>query len=110
MKIPELDKISKVSEKSQAIGDFIEWLPSQGLIICQEEDDEAGEERYFPVHPDINRLLEKYFNIDGAKAERERVAILHELRNELEVKTEDGKTEILGLIRDEKKFEGAEKV
>ncbi|KKL59167.1 hypothetical protein LCGC14_2218120, partial [marine sediment metagenome] len=26
MKTPELDKITKVREKSQAIGDFLEWL------------------------------------------------------------------------------------
>lgn len=99
MNYPELDKIKSLGEKPQSIGSFIEWLPSQGYHICQEEDDETGEERFFPVHLDINRMLEKYFGIDGAKAERERMALLHECRDEIEVKTLDGKSEILGTIR-----------
>lgn len=83
MKTPELDKISKVRDKSQAIGSFIDWLFQEKNFHIAEwkKDDEFDEEQLVTINLDINKILEEYFEIDGRKAEKERQGILEELRN-----------------------------
>ncbi len=130
---PECDKMLAVSEDSQKIGEFLEWLGSQGLHVCSlvtkrpceyrgrryacsggrlyyGEDvsslghllvDESEYEseairrcdacrgsgmvdliqpHFSPVSGTINTLLAKYYGIDMDKVERERRAILEDLR------------------------------
>lgn len=61
----ELDKMLAVRDKSQAIGDFLSWL----------------NEKYDVALPrSIEELLADFFDIDLAQAERERAALLDDLR------------------------------
>ena len=81
---PELEKLRGVSERSQAIGEFLEWLfGSKNYHIAKylgEEEYEDDEDELVPVHIDIEKLLAEFFGIDLAKAEEERREILEQIR------------------------------
>jgi len=56
----ELDKVLALDGDNDTIGQFLEWLPSIGLMVC-EVDPEEG---YYMTYKSIPRLLAMYFNID----------------------------------------------
>ena len=74
---PELDKMLEVKEKSQVIGQFLEWF-QEGYVIAEYSSDGAD-----LLHANINteKLLAKYFKIDLKKIEKERSAILDWMRD-----------------------------
>lgn len=106
-KYPECNKMLAVKERSQVIGEFLEWLQSgeadstafkrrvflatHGLEttywdqLAQEECDlpedewEVGDE-LCPFQYTTEELLAKFFGIDLAKAEKEKQAMLEEQR------------------------------
>lgn len=81
--VPELDKISKARDKSQAIGEFISWLSmEEGLYICEylPDDDNQHDGNYYPTSYPIEVLLAKFFGIDEDKAEKERQLLLGNIR------------------------------
>lgn len=103
LKTPVLDKMSEVSVESNSIGQFLDWMTTtKGVVLSKEHvhSDNCYEEgkrgltcgygtcRYCDeevsslecIHPSFEVLLAEYFEIDLAKAERERVSILTELR------------------------------
>lgn len=67
---PECDKLAAVSENSQIIGQFLEWL-QEDYTICTY----AGWE-YRQADIKIDDLMVKYFNIDLKKVEEERRQML----------------------------------
>jgi hypothetical protein len=88
---PTLDKLKSVSDKSQAIGAFLEWLQSEQKVqlmryhehndSCRDEDDEDEfvcglDDEMFPNHSSIEQLLADYFEIDLKEVEKERRALL----------------------------------
>ena len=100
----ELEKLEDVSERSQTIGEFIEWLfGSKNYHIAkylteeeyESEDNvywvdglygkeqfkrhEIGKEELMPIHIDIEKLLAEYFEIDLVKVEKERGEIVRKL-------------------------------
>jgi len=75
---PECAKMAAVTEKSRAIGSFLEWLPSQGVILAIHEPGEG----LVPCHTSIETLLAGYFEIDLQKVEAEKRAILDNLQAE----------------------------
>ena len=91
---PELDKLHAVHEKSQACGEFVEWLGTEKRIVlamphthtsyCRDEhwhlncDVHSGE--LVGVHVGINKLLAEFFEIDLDKVEAEKCALLDEIR------------------------------
>jgi hypothetical protein len=96
---PECEKMSAVQPKSQAIGEFLNWLRDEKGVqlakyhehsdACYEEDveHEEGEEicerneaqlDIFPVN--MESLLAEYFEIDLKKVEEERREILADIR------------------------------
>src|SRR6266487_3591400 len=103
---PELDKILRVRDKSQSIGEFVEWLSyEKGITLgithvhddgckrphehglcswrCHKEFDiTCGiiDGAILPVGFDINKLLAEFFGIDDKKAEQERMALLEHVR------------------------------
>jgi len=106
-KYPECDRLAKVSDASQAIGEFIDWLREHDKDICQWQDgitdatriadafaashgkgdpdiDEKPERGWFPIHTPIEKLLVEYFNIDLDKVEKERRQMLEECRRAIE--------------------------
>lgn len=101
----ELKKMEEVREKSQEIGEFIQWLFDtkkyriakyltdeeyesednvsyvDGLYeVEQFKRHQIGKEELMPIHIDIEKLLAEYFEINLAKVEEERRAILKEIR------------------------------
>lgn len=100
----ELEKLEAVSERSQAIGEFLEWLFGSknfhiGKYLTDEEyesDDniywvdglhekeqfkrhEIDKEELMPIHIDIEKLLADFFEIDLVKVEEERKQTLNEI-------------------------------
>jgi len=81
METPELNKIKKVSEKSQEIGNFLDWLESIGYYIAEyKKFDDVEEEQLVTIFLPREKILAKYFEIDLDKAEKERVKILEDFR------------------------------
>lgn len=75
---PEHEKLSKVSQKSQACGEFLDWLYQQGYHLCSISD--GYEDTYVPTPKPVRRLLAEYFEIDEEKIETEKRAMMAELR------------------------------
>lgn len=72
---PEHDRLAKVAEKSQACGEFVEWLSGQGLQLGQWYD-----HRFAPATYDIQALLAEFFEIDAKKIEKEKRKMLDDVR------------------------------
>ena len=73
VKTPELNKMMVIQEHSQKIGGFLEWLNGKGIELGIY--DESAEEIY-PVTQTKEQLLAEFFEIDLAKCEKERQALL----------------------------------
>ena len=65
MKTTECDRLHAVKNRSQTIGEFLDWLKDEYEIFLPKS---------------ITNLLAEYFDIDLKRVERERRAILKELR------------------------------
>lgn len=76
VKTPTLDAMLAVKDKSQEIGNFIDWLHEENLQICRREDDDE----LWPINERTESLLARYFEIDLKAAERERCALLAAIR------------------------------
>jgi hypothetical protein len=73
---PEHIKLKAISARSQAIGEFLEWLTcKKGFTICQ-----LHREEFMPVYTRTENLLAEFFEIDLDKIEAEKRAMLAELR------------------------------
>ena len=85
---PECDKMLAASGKSQAIGEFLDWLKDEKKVVLSvhstAEDDMAGKrhprERLIPFYDSTEKMLAEFFGIDLAKAEEEKRAILDAIR------------------------------
>lgn len=75
-KYPECEKMQAVKDKSQAIGEFIEWLGINSMFIGEYHEDG------YPCHAMLNteQLLAKYFNINLNKVEKEKRSMLADLQ------------------------------
>ncbi len=73
---PELDKMLAVKDKSQAIGEFLDWLQHDKNYVLAEYGEK---DRLYPLYSSIETLLAEYFGIDLKKIEQERRAILKSL-------------------------------
>ena len=102
---PELDKMKAVRERSQSIGEFLEWLGEEKKWSicashhhgpgCEGWDEargrfnpgafdrrcEAQEFELFPVSFSIEKLLAEFFDIDLNKVDDERRAIIDHMRS-----------------------------
>ncbi len=67
---PEHEKLMRVSEKSQAVGEFLEWLRNEKQVLLMKYNDHL--EDYFMYPMGINDLLAQFFNIDQNKLEEEK--------------------------------------
>jgi len=78
---PECDRLAAVAGESQQIGDFLDWLEERGIHLAQwVTPDGYVEPRLVTVDRSFTQILADYFDIDLAKVERERRAILTHLR------------------------------
>lgn len=84
---PECEKLSAVAEKSNSIGEFLDWLREErNLVICEWYDGENPKDlspaAYYQTQISIETLLAEYLEIDLNKVEQERMALLEWLREE----------------------------
>lgn len=82
-KYPEHEKLKLVKDKSQAIGEFLEWLQQQGILLCTERpgaDEDGYQDAYRHHHESTENLLARFFNIDLTKIEAEKREMLDEMR------------------------------
>lgn len=75
--VPEIKKMEAVKDKSQAIGEFLEWLYEEGLLVAKYS---GSNDRIIPVSILVEKLLANYFNIDLNKVESEKRALLEYVR------------------------------
>lgn len=81
---PECEKLAKVSEESNRIGDFLSWLSQKDVVLAEWEIDWLIPSSYRLSDSGINKLLAEYFEIDLNKVEKERRALLEWLREQHE--------------------------
>lgn len=96
---PEHEKLHKVIDKSQIIGEFIDWLHDKKEIafVRWEEWEEKIKPRrrphgvletvkvikhkkYVPVYTKVDTLLAEFFGIDQDKIEKEKLAMIKALK------------------------------
>lgn len=69
---PEHDKLTDVRDKSQTVGEFLEWMVAvKGFRIC--ETDGAG---MFLARLDIEGLAAEFFGVDLDRLEEEKSRML----------------------------------
>ncbi len=79
-KYPMLDKMKELKEKSQPLGEFLNWLINEkGYYLCVADEDSLRG-RFIPINSNIEKILADYFKIDLEQAEKERQMILENLR------------------------------
>lgn len=80
MNYPEHDKLTLVKERSQEIGQFLEWMQDEKeWVICEREP--TYRQSYYPVGLNMNQLLAEYFEINLDVLEKEKLSMLEELRS-----------------------------
>lgn len=76
-KYPENERLKAVSDKSHAIGEFLEWLGGKDIVLAEY----AGEgDRLYPTNRPIEGMLAEFFDIDLKKVEEEKREMLEEIR------------------------------
>ena len=75
MSYPEHEKMRAVKNESQTIGEFLEWLSEQGILLAKYDG-----ETLFVSYYRIEELLAEYFGIDLNKINNEKDQMLQELR------------------------------
>jgi hypothetical protein len=75
---PEHEKMHKVSEMSQKIGDFLVWLESTKRTYLMRWNDEVNDWR--PERDSIEQILATYYEIDLDAIEREKQVMMKKMR------------------------------
>lgn len=83
---PEHEKLKAISDKSQEIGQFIDWLQyERGIVLAEHGVDDNwtfgdGSNVLWPTNTPTIDLLADYFDIDLEKIENEKSQMLAEIR------------------------------
>lgn len=78
---PEHKKLTAVHERSQAIGEFLDWCVSEkGYQLAEWDDSREIDHRMMPIIVPVEKLLAEFFGIDLQKLEAEKRAMLEEMR------------------------------
>lgn len=89
---PECDKLRKVKDKSQVIGEFLEWLTDRGIVLAKLHEHTDGciengirecgcsEEDFYPLHRPTDQILAEYYDIDLNKVEIEKREMLRTMK------------------------------
>lgn len=83
---PEHEKLHKIKDQSQTIGQFLEWTGEKGWHLAEyvEEYEELDWDMLMPIRRSITDLLAEYFGIDQNRLEAEKRQMLDEIRAENE--------------------------
>lgn len=75
-RFPECKKLLAIKDKSQTIGEFLDWLTTEkGYSICRSFNTD-----FISVSLPIHSLLAEFFDIDLKEVEKEQQQILEEHR------------------------------
>lgn len=77
MEYPEHEKMKKIADKSQTIGEFLEWINQEGYAIG-EFNRMSGE--LDTSRKSIQDLLAEFFDIDLNKIDKEKRAMIKSLQ------------------------------
>lgn len=77
VKLTEVEKMQAAQDRSQPIGEFLDWLFNKGFLISRYVDDEHA---LVEVHRTIEQWLADMFDIDLQKVEMEKQHLLTRLR------------------------------
>lgn len=77
---PEHEKLEAIRDQSQIIGEFLEWLSSQGIHLAKWHSHATGWDESVPLFMRIEDILAQYFDIDQNRLEDEKQEILDSLR------------------------------
>ncbi len=80
---PVLDRIRKIGQQGQAVGEFIEWLALEGYWIAAPSNMkyEGHQDCLEPAIVSRNGLINRFFGIDQQQETAEREAMLEYVRN-----------------------------
>lgn len=79
-KYPEHDKLQNISEQSQFIGEFLDWLRSTNRCIGVMAFDSFGDPVIRDDTTSVQNLLAEFYQIDLRKIEAEKQQMLDEIR------------------------------
>jgi hypothetical protein len=74
---PEHDKLERICDKSQSIGEFLEWVGDTHRLTLTRVDIDG---RQWPPDCSTTQLLAEFYEIDLDKLEREKREMLDALR------------------------------
>ena len=80
---PEHEKLLRIKDQSQAIGEFVEWLDAEkDIFLCGVDRTKIWNltDDYTPCRTSLTELLAEHFGIDLTVIEAEKRAILDEQR------------------------------
>ena len=81
--MPEAEKLVKVSEKMQEVGEFMEWLGQRGIFLYEWQAKLGSTpEGFKPIEQPIERLIAEFYDIDMNKVEDERRALIDWMREQ----------------------------
>ena len=69
--LPEHQKLKDLNGANQIVGDFIEWLGDNGMVIAAYEDN-----RLWPVTKSRDNLIAEHFGIDTKRLDAEKQQVL----------------------------------
>lgn len=79
-KFPEHEKLAAIRDKSQAIGEFLEWAEEQGWHLAEWDTSRQFQERMMPISRNTVGVLALYFDINQDALEQEKRTMLDEMR------------------------------
>lgn len=69
---PQSEKLARLGDSQTAILEFLDWLASESLFICDAEG--------YGIPESYELLVLRYFDVDAKELDKERRAMLEELR------------------------------
>ena len=80
MEYPEHEKLTEVKDKSQLLGEFLEWALSKNYAFCKRVTVEEGtpweRTEYQPYSGSVDKILAEFYEIDLLKLESEKRQML----------------------------------
>ena len=76
---PECEKLGAVRDKSQLIGEFLDWLSDYEIVLARYNPN-SRLDQLMEHSESTESLLAKFFDIDMGEVERERQQMIDDLR------------------------------
>lgn len=73
---PEHEKLKAHQDEARTVGDFIDWLNCEGILLCARDD----YDELYPIRKRIEDIIGDFLEIDPKKLEQEKRRMLDEIR------------------------------